>query len=258
MVADERPNVAARAPHGAGAPAAADRRVIVGEPPDEAAVVAGGGAHVAARHAVGDHGWRIDVANEAARHAGTADEAVRTAVDDSIDRAAAGTCPDQASGVGVGRRDLDRRDAVADDRSARDASNETADVLLARDRPRDGDAIDHRAACVAEEPAIVAARQAVRAEEVADGVAVAVERAGERRGNIADRRPVRPAEIDIRAKRVGAAKVIRNRREPFARGDESWLVADDRSGDEIVVAVGVGDCAVHLVVKTGAATLDAG
>ncbi len=230
----------------------------MGEPPDEAAVVAGGGAHVAARHAVGNHGRGIDETDEATRHAGTADEAVRAAADEPIDRAAAGTCPDQASGVRVGRRDLDRRDAVADDRSARDVSDETADVLLARDHSRDGDAFDRRIAHAAEEPAIVAARQAVRAGEVADGVAVAAERTGERRGDIADGRPVRPAEIDIRAKRVGAAKVIRNRREPFARGDESWLVADDRSGDEIVVAVGVGDCAVHLVVKTGAATLDAG
>ena len=34
------------------------------------------------------------------------------------------------------------------------------------------------------------------------------------------------ALIDIRAKRVGAAKVIRNRRKTFARGDESWLNSD--------------------------------
>ena len=236
MVADERPNVAARAPHGTGAPAVADRRVIVGEPPDEAAVVAGGGAHVAARHAVGDHGWRIDVANEAARHAGTADEAVRTAVYDSIDRAAAGTCPDQASGVGVGRRNLDRRDAVADDRSARDASNESADVLLARDRSRNGDAFDRRIAHAAEEPAIVAARQTVRADEVVDGVAVAVERTGERRRFTTDGRPVRAAEVDVRAERVGTSKVICNRRKPFASGDgcvrEGGGCGREHGGDE--------------------------
>ena len=219
MVADERADIAARAPHGAGAPAAVDYRIVVGEPPDEAAVVAGGGAHVAARHAVGDHGWRIDVANEAAHHAGTAHEAVRTAVDDSIDRTAAGTCPDQTSGVGVGRRDFDRRDAVADESSTRDASNETADVLLARDRSRDGDTFDRRIAHATEEPAIVAARQAVRAAEVADGVAVAVERAGERGRVVADGRPVRAAEVDVRAERVGTAKVICNRRKSFASGD---------------------------------------
>ena len=57
-------------------------------------------------------------------------------------------------------------------------------------------------------------------------MAVAAERAGERRGNIADGRPVRAAEVDLRAERVGAAKVIRNRRKPFARGDESWLNSD--------------------------------
>lgn len=226
VVADERADIAARAPHGAGAPTAVDYRIIVVELPDEAAVVAGGGAHIAARHAVRDHGWRIDIADEAARAAVAAHEAVCTAVDDPIDRAAAGTCPDQTSGVGVGRRDLDRRDAVADDRSARDASDESADVLLARDRSRDGDVFDHRTAHAAEESAIVAARQAVRAEEVADGVAVAAERAGERRGFRADGRPVRPAEVDLRAERVRAAKVIRNRREPFAGGDERWLNSD--------------------------------
>ena len=224
------------------------------EPPDESAVVAGGGAHVAARHTVGDHGRGIDVADESARHTGTADEAVRTAADDPIDSAAPGARPDQTSDVGIGRRDLYRRDAVADESSARDASNKTADVLLARDRSRDGYAFDRRVARAAEESAIVAARQAVRAEEVADCVVVTAERAGERRGFRADRRPVGTVQVDIRAKRVRAAKVIRNRRKPFARGDESWLL----TSDEIVVAVGVGDCAVHRIVESGAATLDAG
>ena len=66
----------------------------------------------------------------------------------------------------------------------------------------------------------------VRLERVADGVAVAVELSGERRRAIADRRPVRSAEIDVRAERVGAGEVVRDRRESFARGDKGGLGGD--------------------------------
>ena len=203
-IANERANITARAPHGARTPAVVDCRRGVGEPPYEAAVVAAGGAHVAARHAVGDCGRNVDVADEAADEAIAANEAVRAASDDRIDRTAAVAGADQPSGVGTGRRDLDRRRTVTDDRSAGGAPYEAADVLFPRYRSRDGDAFDRRITNAAEKPAAAVRRRIVRADEVADGMAVAMERAGERRRFIADWRPVCAAKVDVRAERVGA------------------------------------------------------
>ena len=79
-VSDEGADRVARAPDGAGAPAVGNHRGGVGESSGEAAVVVAGGAHVAARHAVGDHERSGDVADEAADVALAVDMAVGAAI----------------------------------------------------------------------------------------------------------------------------------------------------------------------------------
>lgn len=61
-------------------------------------------------------------------------------------------------------------------------------------------------------------------------MAVAVERAGERDRGVADRRPVRAFEADVRAERVGAGEVVCDGGELIAGGDE--LVREGGGGCE--------------------------
>ena len=76
---NERTDVTAVPPDGAGAPAAGDLRIIVGDPAGEAAVAACCRIHVASRRTAGDRRGGVNISDEAAGESVAVNISVSTA-----------------------------------------------------------------------------------------------------------------------------------------------------------------------------------
>ena len=219
----------------------------VADPADEAADVAGGGGDRSAGEALGHAAAGfVDDADEAAdvlaRGGDIAEEEA------ARERGGVLHVADEAAGPLAA---FDRRadgGASAHGRGARHPAHEGAGVgAAAHDRVHEPDVGDRSAGDVAEEACVVVA--AGIDGQVGDRVSAPVERAGERRGVVAEGRPVRAREVDVRAEAVDAGRVLADRGELRAGRDQrAELGVDDaevvdRERRRRGVRVGVGHVA---------------